>query len=198
MQYPWGADHYRGHPLWVAWHEELICLSHHDNETEISIVRNVEGALTLRVAVMSLVICLASCGGQTEHIAPDIRLADGRQLSDLATDGSPMAVLVFDPSECVTCGRTLREWTRLHQEQPASVAIILSRQPNVVERRLLLSIRLKPNGVLESASGEGEVFRGIALLFVDRRVVVEEQPDFGATAPYPPILRSFAAEKRGR
>ena len=40
--------------------------------------------------------------------------------------------------------------------------------------------------------------RGFALLFVDRRVVAEEQPDFGAAAPYPPILRSFAAETRGR
>lgn len=139
-------------------------------------------------------ILLLACADGEQAVKSDSSLSDGRRISDLAAESPLLAVLVFDPAECVTCGGTLREWVRLHQRTPSRIALVLSREPNAVERRLLRSLRIAPTAILGAASQEGAVFQGRELLFVRQLLVTESDADFGAAAPYSSILRRLAAE----
>lgn len=142
---------------------------------------------------LGFLLAMAACRQLPAELSASTLLTDGRSIASLSENTVATAVLVFDPADCVTCARTLSEWTYAHQSDPARVKLVLSRSPNDMERRLLATLRISPTGVLAQESQQTERFSPKAFLFVNARLSQLDTEDFSTSAASSPILEQFRA-----
>jgi hypothetical protein len=119
--------------------------------------------------LMASILCLALACGPARLERE--RLADGSTIADLASRSRDVLVLVYDPSHCFGCNRSLAQWLLLPKVHDRTVAVVLSRQPTNAEQRQVVVYRLPVAGALRSGFSDGKAGMPAALLFRDGHLI---------------------------
>lgn len=91
----------------------------------------------------------------------------------LPARGDTVVLLVYDLSQCFTCGGELSRWMAASRERGWKLHLLLTRQPSPGERDQLRLFRLAPAGVLEGAAASVQtprVYRFAGSVLVDSAV----------------------------
>jgi len=80
-------------------------------------------------------------------------LSDGTTLRELA-QSEPTVVVVVDPSQCLRCSSVLAEWLDRERMSGVNLELLLAREPENHERRILLAAGLRTDGYLRGVKIE--------------------------------------------
>jgi hypothetical protein len=92
-----------------------------------------------------LLLALIACG-QPE--LPDLPLTSGRTLGSLVAGRDSVTLILLDPGDCYVCDRRLARWLDVLRQRPDGVLLVLTRQPEALERRRLQLGRIRPDAIL--------------------------------------------------
>lgn len=107
-------------------------------------------AATCRFAAWTAV---AGCNMDHASDAMDWTLSDGTTLREL-TQSEPTVVVVVDPSQCLRCSSVLAEWLDRERMSGVNVELLLAREPEDNERRILLTTGVRTDGYLRGVQIE--------------------------------------------
>ena len=79
----------------------------------------------------------------------ELALTNGQTIASLTHLADTVAILGYDPADCLPCGSPVAGWLRWAEgsDQRRSV-LVLAREPTPSERRDLIPLRLRPAGQL--------------------------------------------------
>ncbi|WP_423929104.1 hypothetical protein [Candidatus Palauibacter sp.] len=83
----------------------------------------------------------------------DWTLSDGTTLRELV-QSEPIVVVVVDPSQCLLCSSVLAEWLYRERMSGVNVELLLAREPENHERRILLAAGVRADGYLRGVQIE--------------------------------------------
>jgi len=81
----------------------------------------------------------------------DWTLSEGTTVRELA-QSEPIVVVVVDPSQCLRCSSVLAEWLDWERMSGVSVELLLAREPEDHEKRILLATGIRTDGFLTRIS----------------------------------------------
>ncbi len=82
-------------------------------------------------------------------------LVDGRVVGDVLDPSMTTVILVYSPTDCLTCGGVLGRWVKLGREQDMAVRLVMTSEPTPQEAASLAFLRVEVVGVLEDEPLEG-------------------------------------------
>jgi hypothetical protein len=80
-------------------------------------------------------------------ILPSVTLTDAQVSS---APGDTLAILIYDPSDCFSCGSPLAQWLSWDSLPGHQIRIVLTRKPTQAERTQLLAMRVHFEGVIRN------------------------------------------------
>jgi hypothetical protein len=111
----------------------------------------------------SLLLAMVACG-QPE--LPDLPLAGGRTLGALVADRDSVTVILLDPGDCSVCDPRLGRWLEVRRRRPDGVLLVLTREPEALERSRLQLGRIRPDAILGPSMRYANLPHPAAFLFV--------------------------------
>jgi len=87
--------------------------------------------------------------------AMDWTLSEGTTVRELA-QSEPIVVVVVDPSQCLRCSSVLAEWLDWERMSGVSVELLLAREPEDHEKRILLATGIRTDGFLKGVQIESQ------------------------------------------
>ena len=87
------------------------------------------------------------CGLDHGSDAADWTLSEGTPIRDLV-QSDPIVMVVVDPSQCLRCSSVLAEWLEWERRSGVSVQLLLAREPEEDERRILIATGIRTDGYL--------------------------------------------------
>lgn len=103
----------------------------------------VEGCLAVTVA----------CAGQADILSWNTM--DGVQVGAVAGESGQHVILILDSAQCLSCFSPLSAWRTWGSDSGRSVILLLTRQPNDVERRKMRLAGIVEDGVLQPSKATG-------------------------------------------
>lgn len=85
----------------------------------------------------------------------DWTLSEGIALRELAPS-EPMVFVVVDPSQLLRCSSVLAEWLDWERMSGVSVELLLAREPDDHEKRILLATGIRADGYLKGVRIESQ------------------------------------------
>lgn len=139
-----------------------------------------------KVGLVALVgILIAACA--RSHDPPETwRMFDGRPMQTLLTDGEPTVALVIDPGQCLQCLGIIAEWLDWNRRNPDRLLLVLSREPDETEKRILLAAGVPFSGAL--SRGPSADSTPVELVFKDGKVIYM---DAAIRRPTSPLLEGL-------
>ena len=110
------------------------------------------------VAAAGLLAALAvAVGCDLDHgsDAMDWTLSEGTAIRELA-GSDPSVVVVVDPSQCLRCSSVLAEWLEWERTSGVNVELLLAREPDNLEERILLAAGISTDGYLKGVQIESQ------------------------------------------
>lgn len=100
----------------------------------------------LRRALAAVGLLVAAGCAEASGVEPG-RL-DEAGVARLAARGPSVALLLFDPDDCLACGANMPRWLAVRRESPDRVAILLTRPPSRSEAVMFARYRIPVDGVI--------------------------------------------------
>jgi hypothetical protein len=122
-----------------------------------------------RGAALLTVLLTAGCSGGVAERSLD----SGEPVASLAARADTAVVLVYAPSDCLTCYGSLQPWLEWGRAHPDAFSLVFTRPPTRSERMQLAAYRIRPHGLLEPRALDRvlPVKTPAEALFIDGRMV---------------------------
>jgi hypothetical protein len=98
---------------------------------------------------LAAVLVLAACTPAPRR-AP---VLDAPAVRALASRRPTTLLLVFDPSQCLSCAADMPRWLNLRTTHPRAVSLLMTRTPSAGEAKYFTIARIPVDGVLGDAAG---------------------------------------------
>lgn len=118
---------------------------------------------------MLLLFCvLCSCA---EPELEELPLAGGGTLGSLVSGRDSVTVILLDPGDCYACDPRLAGWLEVRRQRPDGVLLVLTREPEALERNRLQLGRIRPDAILDASLRYSNLPHPSAFRFVAGLVV---------------------------
>jgi len=144
------------------------------------------------LAAVSILVVSSSCTVPTRRFGAadvvDLQTVDGALIKDAFTNASKGVLLLFAPSDCLSCSADLHQWLELKETMSL---VLLTKEPDIAERKLLKKMRVLFSVV---APGDRAQAQKVAPAIL---VIIHGQPVIAASRVIPPLRALLLDSARG-
>jgi len=123
--------------------------------------------MTITFRILAVGLAAGAYSGCGKSSLADLRLESGAQIADFLEVSDSVAVVLVDPSMCLSCDPDVTTIAKMRKARPERIRVVLIRKPTPSERRHLILERFPSDGYLRMAIF-ARLTRGPGVLFLSR------------------------------